>query len=147
MPEDEVANTSYIVSIHSTNQGNALHTNVHPNNYHHHSVDKSIQPSALSNLEVIHRFSASTQCDARPDTMHTGLLQIGLLPDHPEGGIQHTECGSYCCHQGICCQALGGEEGSMVWGGCHHGLQFQYKLGLIWVQGLQNPGGLQWCPY
>ena len=65
-------------------------TNVHPNVYHHHSVDRPTQLLTWSNFEVAHMFSTGTQHDAKPDTMHTELLQIDLLPDPLGGHIQHT---------------------------------------------------------
>lgn len=66
------------------------HTNVHPNVYHHYSVDKPTLPSAWNNFEAIHMSSIDTQHDATDHIMHTELLPIDLLPDPVGGHIQHT---------------------------------------------------------
>ena len=80
------------------------HTNVHPNVYHHYSVDKPTLPSAWNNFEAIHMSSIDTQHDATDHIMHTELLLIDLLPDPVGGHIQHTWCGNHHHHQVNCCQ-------------------------------------------
>ena len=85
-----MANTVSTIRVHLVNQKNVIHTNLHPSVCHHHSVDKPTLPSAWNSLGEVHMFSVDTQHDAKPDTVHTELLQIDPMLDPAEGYIWHT---------------------------------------------------------